>query len=325
MTFSQADAVFAYLYGEGTQYRAHNTMGAHPIHRLHSQGAYFSVWAPEAQSVTVAGEFGEYPMRRLGCTGVWEVFISGLEAGMAYQFAVTGADGICRMKRDAYGFAAEKKSVICNLNDFSWNDGAYMKNRAARRKENPAVSVCPVADYEAADMEALRQPYTHLAIQASPKGGLFTVNDSQKLMAFIDRCHQNGLGVILDWEPGIFAEDEAGLTQYDGTALYGQNGKIDFSKRHTWSFLLSNALFWADAYHADGLKMKGLAEMLNRKNHDVTDFIHRVNAILINEFPGFLLLTEDAERLPKATRPVEEGGLGFHYIWNKAEEKIIVG
>ena len=147
MKFSQCDAVFAYLYGQGTQYRAYYSMGAHCIRRKKSQGVYFATWAPFAQSVSVVGDFNgwdpaAHPMNHLGITGLWELFIENLPEGALYKYAVVGEDGVTRLKADPYGFLSELRpntaSIVYDLGNYHWKDGGYMARLRASGGDAPA-------------------------------------------------------------------------------------------------------------------------------------------------------------------------------------------
>ncbi len=383
MRFSQGDAVFAYLYGQGTQYRAYYSMGAHCIRRKKSQGVYFSTWAPFARSVSVVGDFNgwdpaAHPMNHLGITGLWELFIENLPEGALYKYAVVGEDGVTRLKADPYGFASELRpntaSVVYDLGNYDWKDGEYMARLRSGGAESPArrpVNIYEVhltswleacTDEAGIDLgrvgEKLAQyakdmHYTHielLPIMEHPLDaswgyqllGFYAatarLGQPSDVMAFIDACHAQGIGVILDWVPGHFCKDAPGLYEYDGTPLYGWEDhphwgtqKFNYAYRHVWSFLISNALFWVDMYHADGLRIDGMASMIDlnygrdtqRRNRDggtedieAIEFLRKLNDTLVNEYPGVLLFAEDSSTHPGVTRPVSEGGLGFHFKWN---------
>ena len=242
MKFAQSDAVFAYLYGQGTQYRAYYSMGAHMIRRKKSRGVYFATWAPFAQSVSVVGDFNEWksaahPMKRLGITGLWELYLDQLPENTIYKYAVTGEDGVVRIKADPYGFAAELRpntaSVVYDLTEYAWKDREYMTRL---REDSVPPSKRPINIYEVhltswleactdekgIDMSvvgarlaqyAKDMHYTHielLPIMEHPLDaswgyqplGFYAatarLGKPDDLMAFIDACHGLDIGVILD-------------------------------------------------------------------------------------------------------------------------------
>jgi 1,4-alpha-glucan branching enzyme len=382
MRFSQGDAVFAYLYGQGTQYRAYFTMGAHCIHRKKSCGVYFATWAPFAKSVSVVGDFNgwdaaTHPMKRLGITGLWELFIENLPEETLYKYAVVGEDCVVRLKADPYGYTGELRpqtaSIVYDIDNYVWNDRDYI-SRLRTDTRNPVTR--PINIYEVhltSWLEAVTDDkgidlgsvgaklaqyakdmnYTHielLPVMEHPLDASWgyqltgyyattaRLGKPRDLMAFIDACHALDIGVIIDWVPGHFCKDEPGLYQFDGTPLYGWEDhphwgteKFNFAYRHVWSFLISNALFWIDLYHVDGLRVDGMASMIDlnyglstqRRNRDggsdnieALEFLRKFNSILVNEYPGVLLFTEDSSTYPKVTQPGADGGLGFHFKWN---------
>lgn len=383
MRFIQPDAVFAYLYGEGTQYRAYYTMGAHCTKHKDEEGVYFAVWAPSAQKVSVVGDFNGWdpeatPMARLEQTGVWDAFVPGVESGFLYKYAVTGADGVLRYKADPYGFASELRpksaSIVTPAEDFPWTDASWMKRRETRPidpKNDPIniYEVHPTSWLEACTDEAgidfgkvgkklaqyaRRMHYTHVELMPVMEypldmswgyqlTGFYAVTarlgEPDNLKRFVDACHKEGVGVILDWVPGHFCKDGHGLIDFDGTHLYGHiqhphwgTERFDFSQRHVWSFLISNALYWLDNFHVDGFRVDGLASMLSLnfgrgdqyfrnanggdEDLDAIDFLTTLNSLLPEEYPGILLTAEDSSTYPHVTYPVSEGGLGFHLKWS---------
>ncbi len=381
MRFVQAGSVFAYLYGEGTQYRAYYTLGAHPTRRKDTEGVYFALWAPHARAVSVVGTFNNWdpkasPLSRLESTGVWDGFLPDLLPGSLYKFAVTGQDGETRLKADPYGFSMELRpksaSKVWKPADFPWTDAAWMEARQENRncldKPLNIYEVSPTSwdaactddagiDFIATGKRlaayAHDMGFTHIELMPVSEYPLdmswgyqcisyyaFTarLGQPEALMAFVDACHSVGIGVIMDWVPGHFCKDGHGLINFDGTQLYGSlehpqwgTQRFDFSQPHVWSFLISNIFYWLENFHIDGIRVDGLASMLdlsfgredgafrNRyggtEDIDAADFLRKVNELIAQEYPGVLLTAEDSSTHPKVTRPVSEGGLGFHYKW----------
>jgi len=382
MNFSQADAVFAYLYGQGTQYRAYYTMGSHLIHRKKSRGVYFATWAPFARAVSIVGDFNNWdpaatPMNHLGITGLWELFVENLPEGTLYKYAVTGEDGTVRLKADPYAFASQLRpdtaSVVYDLGNFKWTDDDYM---ARQRSLTGSPAQRPINIYEVhlpswletcSEKEGINMArvgsrlaryardmhYTHIELMPIMEHPLddswgyqitgyyaptARLGKPADVMAFIDACHAEGVGVILDWVPGHFCKDDHGLYHFDGTPLYGWEDhpqwgtrKFNFDYPHVRSFMTSNALFWVDVYHADGIRLDGMSAMIDlnygrdtqRKNRDggtenieALEFLKKLNSTLINEYPGVLLFTDGSSDRAGITRPLSEGGLGFTFKWS---------
>lgn len=326
----------------------------------------FNAWDPTA-----------HPMFRLGTSSLWECFVPGLGEGCLYKYAVTGEDSVLRFKADPMGFSAELRphtaSIIQDLGSYRWQDDDWMQSRPHARD----LAQAPMNIYEVhltswlescTDSSGIhtakvgrklaqyckRMHYTHVELMPvmehplddswgyqvtgfyATSGRLGTPQD---LMALVDACHKEGIGVILDWVPGHFCKDEPGLLDFDGTELYGWDShphwgtqKFNFSYKHVWSFLISNALFWLREFHADGLRVDGLASMLyltygreqeNRRNAeggiydlDAIDFLKELNATVAAEEPCAIMIAEDSSPYPYVTQPVESEGLGFTLKWN---------
>jgi 1,4-alpha-glucan branching enzyme len=339
-----------YLFGEGKHTRIYERLGAHLMRIGEADGAHFAVWAPNAERASVVGDFNEWdgrrhPMRRLGMSGVWEIFIPGVTEGQRYKFELRSRmHGEILVKSDPFGFAFEvpplSASVVARL-DYQWNDGAWMRDRAAWNNWFNR----PFAVYEAHFGSWARVPeegdryltyreladrlipyvkdlgYTHielLPVAEHPYSGSWgyqvtgyyaptsRFGSPQDFKAFVDACHQHGLGVILDWVPGHFPKDRFALAQFDGTSLYehadprqGEHRDwgtliFNYGRNEVRNFLLANALFWLDEYHIDGLRVDAVASMLyldysrqpgewvpnrhgGRENLDAIDFLRELN------------------------------------------------
>ncbi len=385
-TLSQEDL---YLFGQGNHHRIYRKMGAHIRHYEGVSGVAFSIWAPGARRVSVVGEFNNWdgrchPMRSLGSSGVWELFVPGLEPGVKYKYELVGADGYLRLKTDPYGSYFESppynSSIVWNTDEgYEWGDACWMEQRATTDHRQSPMSVYelhlgswrrviedgnrPLSYREAADelVEYVRQMgFTHVEFMPlaehpflgswgyqvtgffAPTHRYGTPDDFKYL---VDRLHQGGIGVILDWVPAHFPRDTFALAELDGTHLYehadprqGQHqdwGTLIFNyERHeVRNFLVANALSWLDRYHIDGLRVDAVASMLyldysredgqwvpnrygGRENLGALEFLRQVNDCVHEYYPGALMIAEESTDFGGVTRPTSEGGLGFDYKWN---------
>jgi len=307
-----------HLLGEGTHHRAFDKLGAHRIRVGSTTGVHFAVWAPNAERVSVIGDFNgwdgrTHPMRLLGPAGVWELFIPDLPDGQKYKYEIRTRAGGLLKKSDPFGFAFEAPpqtaSVVRDITHYRWDDAEWM----AHRREQGSWLQRPMAVYEVHLGSWARVPeegdrflsyrelahrlvpyvkdcgFTHielLPVMEHPFSGSWgyqvlgffaptsRFGSPEDFKYFVDVCHQNGIGVILDWVPGHFPKDEHGLARFDGTALYEhedprQGEHLDwgtlifnYGRNEVRNFLLSNALFWLEEYHADGLRVDAVASML---------------------------------------------------------------
>ncbi len=367
--------------------RLYDILGAHPIVHEGFSGVSFAVWAPNAAGVSVVGNFNQWngfchPMRPVGSTGVWEVFIPGVAVGELYKFRVKSrADGSCIDKADPFAFAAEVRpktaSIVWDLGRYAWNDGDWI----AGRKERQGLDK-PIAIYEvhlgswrrkgAGDGEwltyreladtlipyAKEMGYTHIEpmpVAEHPFDGSWGYQVTGFFAAtsrygtpddfrhFVDKAHQAGLGVILDWVPGHFPRDEHGLSLFDGTHLFEHpdsrrrenlewgTSSFNLEREEVRNFLLSNAAFWLREYHIDGLRVDAVSSMVyldysrqhwlpnrlgGRENLDATAFLQSFNELVHREFPGVLAIAEESTAWPHVTSREKEDSLGFDLKWN---------
>jgi 1,4-alpha-glucan branching enzyme len=378
-----------HLLAEGTHSRAYKKLGAHVVARDGSIGTSFAVWAPNARSVAVIGDFNNWnpeadPMSARGGSGVWERFVTGVGPGAMYKYAITArADGARIDKADPYGFAAELRpqtaSKVWDLAGFSWGDRPWMESRKARQEV-----AAPLSIYEVHLGSWMRVPeqgdrwltyreiatrladyvgemgFTHvelLPISEHPFDGSWgyqpagyfaptsRFGNPHDFLALVDTLHRRGIGVILDWVPAHFPDDEHGLARFDGTPLYehpdprrGHHQDWDtlifnYGSPGVANFLTSNALFWLDRYHIDGLRVDAVASMLyldysrkpgewvpnqygGRENIEAITLIRRINDRVHAEYPDVLTFAEDSTAWPLVTHPTNVGGLGFDYKWD---------
>ena len=378
-----------HLLSEGTHTRAYRKLGAHVIAHEGTIGTAFAVWAPNARSVAVIGDFNGWnpaadPMHQRGGTGVWERFVPGVGPGSLYKYAITPKAGDIRLdKADPYGFAAEIRpqtaSKVWDLAGFGWGDREWMESRKGRQAVESPISI-----YEVHLGSWMRVPeqhdrwltyrelahrlaeyvhemgFTHvelLPISEHPFDGSWgyqpvgyfaptsRFGNPHDFMFLVDTLHRAGIGVILDWVPAHFPNDEHGLAQFDGTPLY-EHPDPRRSHHQDWdtlifnygspgvsNFLSSNALFWLDQYHIDGLRVDAVASMLyldysrkqgewlpnqygGRENLEAVALMRRINDRIHAEYPDVLTFAEDSTAWPMVSRPTSIGGLGFDYKWD---------
>lgn len=323
-----------------------------------------------------------HPMRLRHGSGVWEIFIPRLQPGERYKFEIQGADGVVRRKADPMARATETPpataSVVAPRLDHGWADEAWMAARGERHHAGAPISVYEVHagswrrpwDGRAhPDWDELADqliPYvtglgfTHvqlMPIMEHPFGGSWGYQPLSQfapsarhgapegLARFVDRCHQAGVGVILDWVPAHFPNDAHGLEQFDGTALYEHADPTEgfhpdwntliynLGRDEVQTFLIASALHWLDRFHVDGLRVDAVASMLyrdysrapgqwkpnihgGRENLESVAFLQRLNATIAQRFPTAITIAEESTAWPGVTAPVDEGGLGFTYKWN---------
>jgi 1,4-alpha-glucan branching enzyme len=376
-----------YLFNGGEHHQIHEKLGAHPMTVGGVKGVHFAVWAPNAQRVSVVGDFNRWDgrvhaLRVLGSSGVWELFIPGLEAGEIYKFEIRGPQGEIFLKADPYGYAHEQRpktgSIVWDISGFQWGDEEWLERRKQFRfmhapiavyevhlgswmrvpETNEMLSYRDLADRLADHVKAMG--FTHvelLPVAEHPLdeswgyqvGGYFAPTSRhgppEDFMYFVDHLHRHGIGVILDWVPGHFPRDAHGLSWFDGSALYehadprkGEHRDwgtkiFNFGRHEVRNFLISNALFWLDRYHIDGLRVDAVASMLyldysrkegewvpnrygGRENIEAIDFLRQLNCIVHGEHPGIVTVAEESTAWPGVSRPTYLGGLGFSMKWN---------
>ncbi len=377
-----------HLVGEGTHYKLYDSLGAHVCEMQGIRGVSFAVWAPNAERVSVVGNFNSWdgrvhPMRSRGWSGIWEIFIPELAAGEIYKYEIRSRLGpLPFMKADPYAFAFEVRprsgSVVATL-DYEWNDAAWMESRPQRNWLSTPISIYEVhlgawrrvaaegnrwlTYRELADRlipYVKRMGFTHIELMPVMEHpfdgswgyqtiGYFAATSRygspQDFMHFVDRCHQENIGVILDWTPAHFPNDAHGLAKFDGSHLYehadprlGQHpdwgtSVFNYGRTEVQNFLLASALFWLDKYHIDGIRVDAVASMLyldysrkegewipnefgGRENLAAIAMIKRLNEAVHARYPGTLTIAEESTSWPAVSRPTYLGGLGFSLKWN---------
>ena len=380
------DPIDISLFNEGKHYSIYEKMGAHPMTVDGVEGVLFAVWAPNADRVSVVGNFNNWdgrrhPMRKLDYSGIYELFIPGKLVGEIYKYEIKAKSGQVFMKSDPYAFSSEVRpanaSRIVDIS-YKWKDTAWMEKR-----ETKDTDAQPMAIYE-----------MHLGSWKRPTDGreFFNYRDIASLLAdyllmmnynyvelmpimehpydpswgyqvtgyyaptsrygspadfmyFVYYLHSKGIGVILDWVPAHFPKDEHGLGRFDGTALYEHEDPkrgehphwgtyiYNYGRNEVRNFLVANALYWAEKYHIDGIRIDAVASMLyldygrgdgewlpniygGNENLEAIDFIKELNSKMHELHKGVIMIAEESTAWPMMTHPVEAGGLGFDYKWN---------
>ncbi|MGR9045952.1 MAG: 1,4-alpha-glucan branching protein GlgB [Gammaproteobacteria bacterium] len=376
-----------HLFSEGKHWHAYRKMGAH-LHTVDNiTGVLFTVWAPNAGRVSVIGDFNRWdgrchPMRSLGSSGIWELFVPGLEAGCLYKFELLNRQSHHVLaKTDPYGRQFELRpktsSIVVRDDTYQWQDEAWMKNRSGHDWLHEPMSIYEVhlgswkhddsgnfLSYRDLADELVKyvkdlgfthielMPVTEHPLDASwgyqttgyfaPTSRFGTPDDFRY---FIDTCHQNNIGVILDWVPAHFPKDEFALARFDGTALYEHEDPrkgehrdwgtliYNYGRNEVKNFLLSSAIFWLEEFHLDGLRVDAVASMLyldysreanewipnqygGNENLEAIDFFRELNAVTHQQHPGTVMMAEESTAWPGVTRPTWVGGLGFSMKWN---------
>ncbi len=377
-----------HLIATGTHYELYRKLGANIVEHQGFKGIHFAVWAPNAQAVSVVGNFNSWDgrrhqMRMLGSSGIWEIFIPNLGEGELYRFEIHGADGNLHVKVDPLAKLAEVRpataSITTHLDGYEWGDDLYMKTHWATK-----VFGSPMNIYEVHAGSWRRDPanpdrflnwdelserlipylkemgYTHvefLPIAEHPLDeswgyqvtGYYSPTSRygtpDQFRHFVDLCHQNEIGVILDWVPAHFPKDAHALGRFDGTACYehadprqGEHPHwgtyiFNLGRNEVKNFLIANAMYWLKEFHCDGLRVDAVASMLyldygkgpgewvpnkdgGNINYDTLEFLKHLNSIMGRLTPHAILIAEESTSFPSITRPPEQGGLGFHYKWN---------
>jgi 1,4-alpha-glucan branching enzyme len=377
-----------HLFNSGKHWKIYDKLGSHVRAVEGGSGVNFAVWAPNAQSVQVVGDFNHWDgrshcMNKQIPSGIWELFVPNIGVGMKYKYRIRTEDGQIVDKTDPFGVYAElpprTASVVQSLDGYAWNDSAWMQQRVERNALEQPISVYEVhlgswrksaegvhgwMNYRelAHQLVAYCQElgFTHLELLPISEHpftgswgyqtvGYYSVTSRygspEDFMYFVDYCHQHGIGVIIDWVPAHFPKDGHGLRRFDGSALFehadprqGEHPDwgtmiFNYGRHEVRNFLVSNALFWMDKYHIDGVRVDAVASMLyldysrkegewipnafgGRENLDAIHLLREFNAESHAQYPGVLTIAEESTAWPGVSRPVDTGGLGFSLKWN---------
>ena len=369
-----------YLFHEGTNYHSHKFLGSF----LEGDSCTFRVWAPNAKRVFVTGEFCSwyphtYEMKRINDRGIYEIQIPGVSEFDTYKYVIVTHSGVELWKADPYAKHAETRpltaSKVYTLPEYKWKDKKWMDNRTVpyhqpmniyevhlgswkHNEEGKELSYRELAHRLVEYVKEMN--YTHVELlpiteypydkswgyQAtgyfSPTSRYGTPED---FMYFVDICHQNNIGVILDWVPGHFTKDAHGLYEFDGTPCYeysdtrkmeheGWGTRVfDYDRNEVKSFLTSSAVSWIEDYHIDGIRVDAVSSMIflnycrdedksarniygGFENLEAIDFLKNLNLYIKENYPGVSMIAEESTSYPKVTAAVEHGGLGFDFKWN---------
>ncbi|MBV2092942.1 MAG: 1,4-alpha-glucan branching protein GlgB [Candidatus Thiodiazotropha sp. (ex Ctena orbiculata)] len=375
-----------HLFNEGKHRHAYRFLGAYDHQVEGVSGILFATWAPNAERVSVVGDFNSWDGRRnpmrVRSGGVWELFIPDLSSGHLYKFEVRNRNtGEIQLKADPYGQQHELRpstaSIIPNIGRYRWADSEWMSLRPKVEWQHSPMSIYEVhLNSWRRDIEGEFLTYKELAHQlveyVSEMGfthiellpitehpfdlswgyqatGYFSPTSRfgtpEEFKYFVDHCHQNNIGVLLDWVPAHFPKDSHGLARFDGTPLYEHEDPrlgehldwstliYNFGRNEVKSFLISSAVFWLEEMHIDGLRVDAVASMLyldysrndsewipnqfgGRENLEAIDFIRELNIAVHEECPGILMIAEESTSWPQVSRPTYLGGLGFDLKWN---------
>ena len=372
------------LFYSGRDCRAFDYMGAHPFVQDGEQGYLFRVYAPEAEKVSVMGEFNDWNRDADYMTrdeqGIWEKFIPNIPKYAAYKYSVWAKSGDVFDKSDPYGFHFETRpgnaTKAYDLDGYEWGDASWLDWRKKHLPYSNPVNIyeCHLGSWkmhEDGNFYSYRQladelvpyvkemGYTHIEFMPLTEYpfdgswgyqviGYFAATSRygtpKDLMYLIDKAHQAGLGIIMDWVPAHFPKDGCGLVEFDGSHLYEYADPLkmehkewgtrvfDYGKVSTRNLLFSSAMFWIEKFHMDGLRVDAVASMLyldynrqgewrpnvhgGRENLEAVDFLRLLNEYILTDHPDVMMIAEESTAWPMVTKPGYDGGLGFNFKWN---------
>ena len=372
------------LFYSGRDCRAFDYMGAHPFVQDGEQGYLFRVYAPEAEKVSVMGEFNDWNRDADYMTrdeqGIWEKFIPNIPEYAAYKYSVWAKSGDVFDKSDPYGFHFETRpgnaTKAYDLDGYEWGDASWLDWRKKHLPYSNPVNIyeCHLGSWkmhEDGNFYSYRQladelvpyvkemGYTHIEFMPLTEYpfdgswgyqviGYFAATSRygtpKDLMYLIDKAHQAGLGVIMDWVPAHFPKDGCGLVEFDGSHLYEYADPLkmehkewgtrvfDYGNVSTRNLLFSSAMFWIEKFHMDGLRVDAVASMLyldynrqgewrpnvhgGRENLEAVDFLRLLNEYILTDHPDVMMIAEESTAWPMVTKPGYDGGLGFNFKWN---------
>lgn len=373
-----------HLFNHGTNYESYRFLGAHLFNNDGVDGVVFRVWAPNARCVSVVGEFNNWNtnshvMENVYNCGVWQIFIPDVKEYTTYKYYITTRSGEGIYKSDPYAFHAELRpnngSKVFNLDNYEWKDEKWISEKTSPldkpmnvyevnfaswklKEDGSYMNYCEIADDLIPYVK--KMGYTHIEVMPLSEHpfdgswgyqvtGYYAATSRfgtpTQLKYFIDKCHQVGIGVIMDWVPAHFPKDAFGLYKFDGEYCYedknprrGEHKEwgtmvFDYGKQEIQCFLISNALFWLKEFHIDGLRVDAVSSMLyldynrkdgewqpncrgGRENLEAIAFLQNLNTQIFQRFPNAIMVAEESTAWPLVTKPVEDGGLGFNFKWN---------
>lgn len=373
-----------YLFHQGTYYHAYDYMGAHPcengkgyVFRTWAPNASrinvvgdFNGWNNTKN-----------PMKKISDGGVWEAVVEEAKQFDKYKFEIVDKNNYARLKADPYAFMNETNgktaSILYDIRRYSWNDQGYLQYRKHKNNYETPMNIyevnfaswkkqsdCSYYTYRMLADELIPyvvdMGYTHIEIMPLTEypfdgswgyqvTGYFSPTSRfgtpQDFMYFVDKCHEWGISVIMDWVPAHFPKDDFGLIEFDGTCLYENQGwdrkehkswgtrRFDYGRKEVQCFLISSAMMFLKEYHVDGIRVDAVASMLyldydkkpgewipnefgNNRNLEAVAFLQKLNSSVFKEFPNVLMIAEESTAWPLVTKPTNIGGLGFNFKWN---------
>lgn len=377
-----------YLFRSGKHFRIHEKLGSHIVELDGQWGVYFAVWAPNADAVSVIGNFNHWDRKahplsaRWDSSGIWEGFIPGIGKGELYKYHIHAKDGRHLQKGDPYALFWEippnTASIVWDF-DYKWQDKRWLNERekqAGQQHKRPySVYEVHIGSWKKKGSGSESLSYRELAEEMVPYvkemgfthveflpvmehpyfpswgyqvTGYFAPTSRfgtpEDFMYLVDQFHRAGIGVILDWVPSHFPTDAHGLADFDGTHLYDhadprkgfhpdwKSAIFNYNRNEVRAFLISNAVFWLEVFHADGLRVDAVASMLyldysreegewipnkygGNENLEAIDFIREFNETVYKEFPGAITIAEESTAFSGVSRPTDTGGLGFGQKW----------
>lgn len=373
-----------YLFHQGTNYYSFNFLGSHIIENAGTVFRVWAPHAKQVHLVGNFCSWQKnpgYEMKKIPESGIWELFAPDISEGELYKYIITAADNALIYKSDPFAFSSQTKmetaSIVYNIDKYNWNDINWLEYKKTVNIYELPVNIYEVnlsswkrkenGDYysykELAPLlidHVKKHFFTHIElmpVMEYPFDGSWgyqvsgyyaptkRFGEPDDLKYLIDQCHQNGIGVVLDWVPAHFPKDEHGLYKFDGEYLYeykdsqkreiGSWGthKFDFGRTEVQSFLISNAVFWLDVYHADGLRVDAVSSMLyldydkkegewtpnvygGNENLESIAFLKKLNEAIFRNYPNTMMIAEESTAWPMVTKPTYLGGLGFNFKWN---------
>ncbi len=348
-------------------------------------GYLFAVWAPHAKSVSVVCDSNGWDrnkgrMYKHMNFGIWEVFLEGVQPGQCYKYSIETFRGDILLKADPFAFYSEVRPSNASITtdiEYEWNDGAWIDKRSKTPPYDQPINIYEMhfaswkthedgtfLSYREMADELIpyikRMGYTHIEVMPLTEfpfdgswgyqvTGYYSANSRfgrpEDLRYFIDQCHQNDIGVIMDWVPAHFPRDDYALAKFDGDCLFehpdsrrGEHKEwgtlvFDWTKTEVWSFLISNALYWLTEYHFDGLRVDAVSSMLyldynrndgewlpnkfgGKENLEAIEFLQKLNMAVFERLPNIMMIAEESTAWGGVTAPAHEGGLGFNFKWN---------
>ncbi|MFD3608855.1 1,4-alpha-glucan branching enzyme [Streptomyces atroolivaceus] len=369
-----------HLIGEGRHEELWKALGAQPMEHQGVAGTRFTVWAPNARGVRVTGDFNywdgtAFPMRSLGSTGIWELFLPGIGEGAVYKYDICRPDGSHTQRADPMARHTEvppATASVVTASHHEWQDADWMAHRGDRPVHESPFSVYeihlpswrPGLSYR--QLASQLPPYvrelgfTHvelMPVSEHPFGGSWgyqvtgffaptsRMGTPDDFRFLVDSLHAAGIGVLMDWVPAHFPRDDWALAEFDGRPLYEHSDpnraahpdwgtlEFDYGRKEVRNFLVSNATYWCEEFHIDGLRVDAVASMLyldysredgqwspnqfgGRENLDAVAFLQEMNATVYRRNPGVVTMAEESTAWDGVTRATDHGGLGFGLKWN---------